>query len=267
MVQILRDCVKDTRPAIDNMLQTLSGNQSGGLDLEASRESLEELLDRTIRCAELNEQHQQSLILLSLSPQDKPHSLSYCAADRLETGPSRCEEVHLKRLEKGLQELDAPEACTQTPSLMLQRVGQGSPSHFSLARVAQTHAAKPGTRKYRGFHQPALLPIPTEVLEHGCSDHPERGGDDILGLANMDASPRRATFAQVGRSASAVISSLHDRVQQQCSGVSGRNLQFQWNRQFVITQGTQAGAPTDHTVLEDLSSMRMHGELDLGQLT
>lgn len=218
-MQMLRSCVEANQPFVDSVVQAITGESVDELDGKQSQLSLEqlhsdfpdhiqgqrELMNNEIQCSE---------------------GLEY-------------EVKHLQALKHGLQQEAEPDAGIQTPTLLLQ-----GPTSLVDKPVTglQKCRRKPGIEGPKNDDHITLGPIHSEVHWKTTIRESIHNRDVATGLAPIAASPRRNTFARAGRSASCVISALHDRVRYAKLPVATRNLKFQWNRKLVMTQGSNGGA-------------------------
>ena len=247
LLQMLRACVEDTRPVMDHMLHSLKSSRHPAEDLGMSNSvaSLEAFLERRISCGEqLNREHQENSMAMSMP---YAHKQTDSLADSGASGAVKCQEMHFKRLEQGLQEsslceLDCPGTDSKAPNIMLQPAKQlTNCRERALDRVLQ-RTVKLSMQQPRCRRKSVHLPNLSSQLGQSASVQSAGREDGMLSLAPIDASPRCATFAHTDKTASDVISALYDRVRPANSATSGPNLRFRWNRQLVIIQGTKAGA-------------------------
>lgn len=232
---------------MDHMLHSLKSSRHKAEDLGMSNSVASlDFLDRRISCGEqLNRDHQENSMAMSMP---YAHQLTNSMADSGASGAVKCQELHFKRLEQGLQEsslceLDCPGPDSKAPNIMLQPAKQSTNCRErALDRVMQACTVKTSMQHPRCRRKSVHLPNLSSQLGQSASVQFAGREDGMLSLAPIDTSPRRATFAHTDKTASAVISALYDRVRPANSATSGRNLRFRWNRQLVIIQGTKAGA-------------------------
>ena len=218
---------------METMLQTLCRTRTGLLSLarvEGSAESCSVVQARP---------GLQNSLLLSLLDVQQQHFPAQHVVERGAATPEMLQDVHLQRLQ-GLQVAE-PESCAQMPSLLLQPPSHAPTSRCMFTKLPQTCSSKVVQKGSQGREKSRLQSLGSDTASYEL-DGRQNGS---LVLAPTDASPRHGNFGP-NRTASAVISSLYDRVQKPCGSSKARNLQFQWNRNFVIAQGSNSGASLAH---------------------
>eukprot|EP00892_Ulva_mutabilis_P007226 jgi/Ulvmu1/4876/UM020_0162.1 len=242
--KMLKTCVSDTRPVMESMLQTLCGNPPQCSASDKTQRSHVDSGDVTA------EHHQESSFVLSLlKAQEQRPAMQAPAKDIVQDQKAVLRtfvDRHLDRIEHGLQDSADSVSCAEPHSLLLQPPICPSSSSFTFGKPGETESADIITRGSHGQQKVKLQPLSSSTLAESAPneiDCQHTGHSVNLALAPVHTSVVRGSTSGPSRTASALISTLHDRVCQVANNKKTRNLHFQWNRHFKIAKGSDLESP------------------------